>query len=485
MLRVAIVHYHLRPGGVTRIIRQTLAGLAEHPVRVALLVGDVPDDATNLPELVAVIPELSYSEVTAAGQECRHLARRLLQDARALLGAAPDVVHVHNHTLAKSACLPGIVRELAAAGQRLLLQIHDFAEDGRPADYRRISQKVAGGDRRRLAQMMYPAAPQVHYAVLNRRDHRFLQSAGVPEANLHYLPNPVRPLPPPQAPEETGPPLVLYPTRAIRRKNLGELLLWAATADGTRFATTLEPTNPSALIFYQRWKALSRRLGLPVRFGVGSASEHRLADLFAAAQCVITTSVAEGFGLAFIEPWTANRPLVGRDIAEITSEFHDAGLRLEALYPRLPVPLEWVGKERLRRRLRRSLTAYYRSYGRDAPAPQTLEAAWRAAVGDGTVDFGRLDEDLQARIVRLAAGNREARRSLGVPHPLDNIPGPDVVAHNRRVSAQHFSLEAYAGRLSAIYRRVASSPVGPVEAHDAARVLSAFLHPERFFMIRT
>ncbi|RKX30638.1 MAG: hypothetical protein DRP22_04905 [Verrucomicrobia bacterium] len=485
MLRAAIVHYHLRPGGVTRIIRETLSGLAEHPVRVAVLVGDVPDDATNLPELVAVIPELNYSEAPPHGQEYRRIARRLLEDARALLGATPDVVHVHNHTLAKSSCLPGIVRELAAAGQRLLLHIHDFAEDGRPADYRRIADTIAGGDLGRLAQMMYPAAPQIHYAVLNRRDYGFLKDAGVPEANLHYLPNPVRPLPASEARRETETPLVLYPTRAIRRKNLGEFLLWAAVTDGAQFATTLEPTNPTALLFYRRWKALSQRLGLPVRFGVGSASEHRLADLFASAECVITTSVAEGFGLAFIEPWTVGRPLVGRDIPEITSEFREAGLKLDALYPRLPVPLEWVGERRLRRRLRRSLTSYYRSYGRDDPDLDVLEAAWRAAVADGMVDFGRLDEDLQARVVRIVTGNRAARRSLGVPHPLESVPGADIVEHNRRVTVHHFSLETYARRLSEIYEHVASSSVGSVGAHDAARVLSAFLRPERFFMIRT
>ena len=38
-VRVAIVHYHLRPGGVTRVIEQSVAALDRLGVRVTVLTG--------------------------------------------------------------------------------------------------------------------------------------------------------------------------------------------------------------------------------------------------------------------------------------------------------------------------------------------------------------------------------------------------------------------------------------------------------------
>ncbi len=61
--------------------------------------------------------------------------------------------------------------------------------------------------------------------------------------------------------------------------------------------------------------------------------------MIAKADALITTSVAEGFGLAFLEPWLASKPLVGRNLPEITADFAEHGLDLSALYNCLPVPL--------------------------------------------------------------------------------------------------------------------------------------------------
>ena len=94
------------------------------------------------------------------------LADDLQAAARNALGSLPDLWHVHNHSLGKNLALPGALQALGDAGQRLLLQLHDFAEDGRPLNYR-------------------------HYAVLNGRDLKLLGAAGIPPARLHALANPV------------------------------------------------------------------------------------------------------------------------------------------------------------------------------------------------------------------------------------------------------------------------------------------------------
>ena len=43
-MKVLVVHYHLKPGGVTTVIRGQLAALASRGVEAALLVGEAPPD---------------------------------------------------------------------------------------------------------------------------------------------------------------------------------------------------------------------------------------------------------------------------------------------------------------------------------------------------------------------------------------------------------------------------------------------------------
>ena len=70
---------------------------------------------------------------------------------------------------------------MAEEGERLLLQIHDFAEDGRPDNFTVL----------RESSRPYPMADHVHYALLNSRDRQFLTRAGIPETQVHALPNPI------------------------------------------------------------------------------------------------------------------------------------------------------------------------------------------------------------------------------------------------------------------------------------------------------
>ena len=118
--------------------------------------------------------------------------------------------------------------------------------------------------------------------MLNRRDFKVLRRAGIPEARLHYLPNPVEE--PPRLPDQAiarrklDPALsparrvVLYPVRGIRRKNIGELLLWAAVfGDTTSFVLSLAPANPDERPMYEQFVRLARELSLPVYFDTGAA----------------------------------------------------------------------------------------------------------------------------------------------------------------------------------------------------------------------
>ncbi|MBN2492398.1 MAG: glycosyltransferase [Planctomycetes bacterium] len=482
-LRIAVVHYHLRPGGVTNVIRNAVASLDPARCRAAILCGSVPDAAPPPAVPVRAVEGLNYARPGEAPDPAA-LAERLAAAARDALGAAPDVWHIHNHAIGKNSSLARAVRLLAERRQRLLLQIHDFAEDGRPANYRGLLRDVADGRSEAFGAALYPQAGHVHYAVLNSRDRGFLLAAGAAEDRVHLLPNPVALGDPSPGPARGGN-RILYPTRAIRRKNLGEFLLWSLLGDpGDRFAVTLAPTSPADRAAYEGWMAFARSLRLPVDFEAGRNGAVPFADLLGQSRLVVTTSVGEGFGLAFLEPWLAERPLAGRDLPELTRDFKEHGLDLGGLYEHLLVPLAWVGEQAFRRRVDEKYGAMLEEYGRTAD-PADAERAAQSALREKLVDFGRLDEPMQESVIRRLAHSPPLADGLRPPHLA---PGPANAArteHNARVAREQYNLEQYAGRLERIYAGLTAAEPSDLAGLDAGRLLDQFLAPERFVLLRT
>lgn len=485
-MKVAIVHYHLRTGGVTRVIRNALAALAGRGVECAVLAGEPPAEPSPEWECVTVLDGLGYETAPISGSAPR-FADRLEMAATGALGGAPDLWHIHNHSLGKNRFLPLAVGELARRGRRMLLHVHDFAEDGRPETFLFLLEGVGGGDPGRLAERLYPCAPHVHYGALNGRDHRFLADAGVPPAQLHLLPNAVG-LDEPHGgrarADDGGSRLFIYPTRAIRRKNLGEFLLWAALAEGDRFAVTRAPVNPAARPVYDRWVAFAAENGLPVDFDIAATTDVPFAALLQRATALVTTSVAEGFGLGFLEPWLVGRPLVGRDLPEITEQISSAGVDLSGLYGRLDVPLEWVGGDALRKRVAAAYGAHLAAYGR-SPAPDDVGRALAAMCRRDTVDFGCLDEPFQRQVITILREDRAARDRIRPLRPGAAADPSETVRRNAEVVGREFSLARYGERLVSIYEAVLACEPSAPESLSAKTLLDHFLDPARFNLLLT
>ena len=484
-MRLAIVHHHLHPGGVTRIIEHAVTALRGCKLELVILSGQAPQRVWSEP--LRVVDSLAYEEQRSAASPAQ-LADDLQTAARDALGALPDLWHVHNHSLGKNLALPGALQALAGAGHRLLLQLHDFAEDGRPLNYRRLRSVVGEGDSARLVKSLYPQAGQIHYAVLNGRDLRLLSAAGIPAARLHALANPVSLQAHPGAAEDSRSGqrrLWLYPTRAIRRKNLGEFLLWAALAEpGDQFATTLGPNNPAERPVYERWRELAGALSLPVSFEVGADPALRFEDILSSAHAMVTTSIAEGFGMAFLEPWLVRRALTGRNLAEITAEFTAAGVQLPQLYSRLEVPVALFGRQILEQKAQQGLQRSWNAYGRSLRADDLARtlAAW---IHDGQVDFGRHDEALQEQLIRMVSGSAETRRQLQPQRLPDPGENGGNIAENRAAILASFGLEQYGARLLGIYQQIMDSPVEPLESLSGDAVLDQFLAPENLYLLRS
>jgi hypothetical protein len=518
-MHLAIVHYHLRRGGVTQVMVNHLRALSAtacpgQTLRVVVLHGGEhdawPSGAMDLlPGLEVTRREVSgldYDDAPVARP--RELAARMaaaLSDAG--MSAADTILHVHNHALGKNASLPGAIAQLTDRGYRCLLQLHDFSEDFRPADHQHLLAALSVDHPDRLPQQLYAHGPTRQYAVLNRRDYALLRRAGMPADRLRILPNPIAPYDQLPARSVARSRLaeklsvsareryIVYPIRGIRRKNLGELLLWGATAAPTRsvwLGVTLPPSNPREQPRYAWWRQCAAACRLPVLFDVGTAGCLTFGENLAAADAVINTSVAEGFGMVFLEPWLAGLPLIGRDLPEITTDFTAAGVQFDTLAPHLRIPLDWVGAAEFARQFTDGYRRVLAAYGRPAPDAAALARDIAGLARDGLLDFAHCPSRLQAEVVDQVASSPARRARLLELNPalqglleVDRHTQRALVASNAEVVRRRFSLEAVGQQLRAAYAAVGeSSPCGSQELEGSPILLDAFLNLARFHPIR-
>lgn len=468
-VKVALIHYHLRTGGVTRVLTEQSIALTAAGIDHLVLTGSA---SSTLP--AACIPELDYLGETSTTAE--DLYQELLAACQAAFGGPPDLWHLHNPTLGKNVLLAGLIGLIAQSQAALVLQIHDFAEDNRPQNYPLL-----------VGEQIYPVAPQIHYAFINSRDRSFLAAAGLPAPQGHLLPNAIRAESP--CPELPSPPpaTVLYPVRGIRRKNIGEILLLAALAPPqTRFAISLAPENGQWRACFQRWQEFAAEHKLAVLFDVidrlppspGQSASYR--SWQESATHLVTTSIAEGFGLTFLEPIALGKPLFGRDLPEITRDFQEHGISPGHLYSSIPIPLQWLDEEALRNLLEDELAASYGQFG-ETFEEGYLAQAWEKLTAGGSVDFGELPEMIQEVVIQRAL--REPER-----FPLRQWLA-EILSQSHPTAAEPllapYSPTEGGKRLLALYQEAVTARAEPPSWLPKRRVLQQYLSPLRFHFLRS
>ena len=510
-MKIVIAHHHLGPGGVTRVIANHLlalnAALAERreSAQIALLADAQnegwPDGLEDSLDRIIVhrrtVPSLAYRRgLTGNAAQLADDIRKSLKGIEFL--DAVDVLHVHNHALGKHSVWAEALL-LLSREMGLLLQCHDFAEDFRPDNYWVLTNSYGGA----LSHANYFQGDHIHYAALNERDQSALCTAGIAKDRLHFLPNPVPP-PPPAVDREAArsklhekfgvspeKPYWLYPVRGIRRKNVGELCLLAAAGQGTITpGITLCPTNPKEKRYYDRWKQFSQmaRHRLSIVFDTGEEGGLDFAENLAAADRIVSTSVAEGFGMVFLEAWLADRLLVGRDLPEITADFRSAGLDLSTLTSRINVPIEWVGADDYVTALATAYSEVAAAYGRPAIDEAAARESLDRRAPDGLIDFADLDEPLQERVIEKVYSDPIAAEQ--VFSQWNDIPDQhersERIGSNRTVVENEFSPIATGRKLLDLYASISNAKRGPYDAPaESDRLLDEFLSVDRFRLIRS
>jgi glycosyltransferase involved in cell wall biosynthesis len=463
-MKIVLLHYHLKPGGVTTVLQQPIKA-AENFGEVLVITGEAPEE--GLPVETITIPGIAYDTVKKQETPPLQVAAEIMAGIKSKWSDGCDVIHVHNPTLAKNGDFLKIIKALQKAGLRLFLQIHDLAEDGRPGSY---------------FEDEYPQ--NCHYGVINSRDYRFLKASGLKKEGLHLVPNAVI-LDQSITKEEISENYVLYPVRAIRRKNLGEAILNSLFfTDGQALWITLPPNSPGDQPSYYFWREFCRMHDLNVSFEKGL--EQDIHSLLSSARTILSTSIMEGFGFSFIESWGLGKLIRGRYLREICSDFETLGISLSHLYKGIQVPVEWIGLDEYLAEWKTLVEATYEKYKANLPI-EKLQSAMGKLKTSKTLDFGMLNEKYQSRVLMSLLKSGANRNQLMKRNPFlgDHIDyeGVNYLIHsNAKRIKQVFGEAAFQESLVSIYRKVIDQPVP--QKIDKQELLKHYLNLDEFSLLK-
>ena len=355
-MKLVVIHHHLLPGGVTGVIvdgcRAIIRFLPEvesitlvcgrrenvEAVRALILEG-MDERLTDGSFRIDVLPEIDYDDHGGSGSSSE--VRDLLTGR---YSRDDSIFWIHNFHLGKNPAYTKALIDMAQnqPSQRFIFQIHDFPECARYENLARLNREISG--------TLYPIGSNVLYAVINARDREALINSGVPDWAVRVQENPVARSPEPVDGSNTtatrrklfdlfgsrfpaaepDSPILLYPVRTIRRKNVLEAGFIAAASP---LSVNLVVTLPGVSAAERGYSAMVEQVFaeelVPGLWGIGREIEaHGMSflDLVRVSDMVVSSSVLEGFGYQFINSLVWGKPLVARylDILDsIRSLFDD------------------------------------------------------------------------------------------------------------------------------------------------------------------
>ncbi len=346
-VKIVLVHYHLRPGGVTSVLRQQVAVLATllPNAEITVLVGESDSSFDTLPATIVVDPNLDYF-VPQSVEEALAKERTILKTFISQIGNGKTVFHIHNPTLAKNPCLTAAIHSLADRNVSIVSFCHDFSED-RPAN-QKINETYASWCNVSVNEFLYPDRKNIVYCTINSSDLTRLNENDFAKATSQLIPSPVqKPSPVNANREEIAKKINLdcskewyfYPVRAIERKNIGEFILMALLDNNEHeWILARRPANETEIPLYEQWFELATTNGITIHFD--AVETVPFSDLMNSSDRIITTSTREGFGMAYLEPWLAGKPVAGREIPMVVNDMRNGGVIMDQLYTELAVPFE-------------------------------------------------------------------------------------------------------------------------------------------------
>ncbi len=336
MHRITVFHYHLQTGGITQVIGDSVYSmLQQSPDQFDIRIVSGRQEQTG--EFIARLKERAASPVEA--EVCSMLdyvdtmndppdPQQIRQELLRRFGGT--TWWIHNYHIGKNPQFTRAVVDIALQHpeQQIVLHIHDFPESGRFLNLKKIQSQID--------DVLYPVCPNVRYVVINSRDYHILTNAGIPESHIFLLNNPITtdgnefidiwsvhdkinrwavdnlPLW-----HEHGK-LILYPIRAIRRKNVLEAALLTNLLDTPANLLVTLPGSSNQEKEYSDLvaRAFEEKL-VPGAWALGTRLEEfetSFIELTHAADLILSSSIQEGFGYLFINSLLWSVPLAARDL---------------------------------------------------------------------------------------------------------------------------------------------------------------------------
>jgi glycosyltransferase involved in cell wall biosynthesis len=464
-LKIVFIHYHLKTGGVTTVLRQQVESILD-TCELLVLSGEPPK--SPFPCDVVHIPGLGYDNSGRNLTKSKEVAVAILKAIHSKWKDGCDLVHVHNPLLKKNENFLKILNELKERGIKLFLQIHDFAEDGRPLSYFADEEYIEN----------------CHYGVINSRDYNILLKAGLKEEGLHKIFNTITPFHF-NFEDAILKNYILYPIRAIRRKNIGEaILLSLFFKKNAPLVITLPPNSPADINSYEDWKTFVTENKLNVVFEAGLSNE--FSNLVLSSDFLITTSITEGFGFSFLEPWIAKKNLWGRKLPDICQDFEQHSIQLNHLYSRLDVPLDWIDRDVLFHMWMSGIQKISAMFGIKID-DISIKTAYEKVTTNDVIDFGLLNEPFQKKIISTVLSSIVNRNELIRLNSFLSNPGSvsnkdELIQHNMEAVLSNYNKTKYRENLIDIYKKVIRDNVS--QKIDKKLLVSEFLELGNFSLLK-
>ena len=491
-MNIVILHCHFERGGVTQVVQNHIRSLQnlDDVHQIFLLSGPrITGLSTETRSIVKSLivddfdydpPGLASESALQRGQHLFHQVQQTLTTAG--LNPKDTILHWHNHSLGKNASAPAVISKLAEQGWRLLLQIHDFAEDNRPQNYLHLINQVGATSKSDLDRYLYPVASQIHYASLTSFDKNVLSKLGITESQTHCLPNSVTAPTNEKLNQQESLQIVrkeirlpedaswcLYPVRGIRRKNVGEFVLLSRWLPPSMHSgLTICPVTAAEKRSYQRWHALARTLAPNAHFDAAHHTGLTFAQSLSASSFVLSTSVAEGFGMAFLEPWLMGKRVVARRLKNVVGDFESSGMNLAQFYQSVLIPGSKSWLQECRSEVAKQKQLAFASLPINF-APTSRE---HDEPDSDAIDFGQLIPTRQVEVLKrisIDAGfeKHTQERNATLVASLQCQDDAKLVDENAELVANEYTIEKTTERLAVIYQTLLKCTPQPDVSHAA------------------
>jgi hypothetical protein len=493
MPRIVILHYHFEPGGVTTVVRDGVISLLKKRPEweIVLISGRKGPGEALATQILSRLPEANVQHRTvseldyAQDEPDSGYLSRLYEDYSDALWWS------HNHSLGKN---PFFTRDLLKLAMehsktRFIFQIHDFPECGRFQNLQRIKSAIHESQ----LGSLYPVAENIFYSVINTRDFDLLKEAGLPQESGEIFYNPVHisqnrkkdPEHSRKVLEEAWgiPPagrLLIYPVRAIRRKNVLEAAFLSLISE-SYLLVTLPGQSSQEKPYSDLCESVFE--GIPGKFRAGEELDALglgFDDFLCSADRILSSSIQEGFGYMFLQALQEGIGLFAKKLDILDGMPGIDSTDENQFYDKLCVPLKTSEIAALRSEYRDYLMDLGPIIGSEA---QKLVESRLKKLFDGfgdLWDFSYLSIELQAKIIKVVKKSPEYKNEVqGANRNTIHHLQTEYQTEKSDISSA-YGEEAYAERIIKTIESPWSSKQGSL---DGKIIQDRFLRTEYFRLL--